>query len=305
MLLCLGYGCSDVLEQDLKDEQVVLKAPVDGLVTNDATQVFWWEALDEPFTAYRIQVVSPSFDSIESLWIDDEVTEGLIYEANLPSGTYQWTVLATNSFSQTTPEIRNLVVRADSTLDLSEKIINLVSPENNFFTSDSTISFLWQSLSQATNYRLQIASPDFTNSSYIVEDVSLETDLYETTLPEGDYQWRVRGENDTSVTPYSTQSFTIDMTVPTTPVLLSPADRDTVTFPAILSWEADQNSARDTLYLYSDSLQTNLVLKLDLTETSYTLNSGDFSRYFWTLRTVDDAGNLSNFSSLRSFFIQE
>ncbi len=296
------FGCTDVLEQDLDGDQVVLLAPADNLVTTNVAQVFWWEASDE-VTGYRIRVVSPSFDSIASLVIDDQITEGVTYETTLPAGVYQWTVVGTNSFSETTPIIRNLTVLDDSTQNLLTQTVLLVGPEDDLSQRDSIVSFFWQELEVATNYRIQIATPDFSNSAFIVEDVLVESDNYETTLAEGDYQWRVRGENETSVTPYSTRTFNIDNSDPAAPILNTPNDRDTVSTPVFLSWSIDESSSQDTLYIYSDSLLNNLVLQIGLTETSYTFMNGVLERYFWRLRSVDAAGNLSPFSSVRSFYL--
>lgn len=296
------FGCTDVLEQDLDEDQIVLLAPADNVVTTEVSQVFWWEASDD-VTGYRIRVVSPTFDSIAQLVIDDQITEGLTYETTLPVGNYQWTVVGTNSFSETTPVIRNLTVLDDSTQNLIAQSVLLVGPEDNQAQSDSIVFFLWQGLEVASNYRVQIANPDFSNSSFIVEDVIVEEDNYTTTLPEGEYQWRVRGENETSVTPYATRTFFIDSTNPTAPILNTPNDRDTVSSPVFFSWSIDESSSQDTLYIYSDSLLNNLILQVGLSETSYTFSNGVLERYFWRLRSVDAAGNLSPFSAVRSFYL--
>ena len=302
LVLVMVFGCTDVLEQDLDEDQITLLAPADNLVTTEVSQVFWWEASDE-VTGYRIRVVSPSFDSIARLVIDEPITEGLTFETTLPAGVYQWTVVGTNSFSETTPIARNLTILDDSTQNLITQTILLVGPEENQSQSDSMVSFLWQEVEVASNYRIQIATPDFSNSSFIIEDLIVDSDNYSTNLPEGDYQWRVRGENDTSVTPYSTGTFFIDNSAPTAPILNAPADRDTVSSPVIISWSIDESSTQDTLYIYSDSLLNDLVLQVGLSETSYTFTNAILDRYFWRLRSVDSAGNVSSFSSPRSFHV--
>jgi len=166
LVLVMVFGCTDVLEQDLDEDQITLLAPADNLVTTEVSQVFWWEASDE-VTGYRIRVVSPSFDSIARLVIDEPITEGLTFETTLPAGVYQWTVVGTNSFSETTPIARNLTILDDSTQNLITQTILLVGPEENQSQSDSMVSFLWQEVEVASNYRIQIATPDFSNSSFI------------------------------------------------------------------------------------------------------------------------------------------
>ena len=303
LVLLVVFGCTDVLEQDLEGDLITLVAPVDNLVTTEVSQIFGFEPADEP-TGYRIRVVSPTFDSIAQLVVDESIEEGSTFETTLPAGIYQWTIIGTNSFSETTPVIRNLTIQDDSTQNLANQSILLVSPEDDQAQVDSTVTFLWQELDFATNYRIQIASPDFSNSSFITEDVLVEVDNYSTTLADGDYQWRVRGENDTSVTPYSTRSFFIDGVAPTAPILNTPNDRDTVSAPIFLGWSIDESSTQDTLYIYADSLLNDLVIQIALVETSYTFANPLLDKYFWQLRSVDAAGNVSPFSTLRSFCVE-
>jgi hypothetical protein len=296
------FGCTDVLEQDLDGDLITLLAPADNLVTTEVSQVFWWEPADEP-TGYRLRMVSPTFDSIARLVIDEEIEEGVTFETTLPAGEYQWTVIGINSFSETTPVIRNLTILDDSTQNLSNQNVLLVSPVDDQVQSDSIVSFLWQELDFASNYRIQIATPDFSNSSFITEDVIVEVDNYSTVLTDSEYQWRVRGENETSVTPYSTHSFFIDSSAPSAPILNTPNDRDTVSAPVFLGWSIDESSSQDTLYIYSDSLLNNLIIQIGLVETSYTFTNPVLDKYFWRLRSVDAAGNVSPFSPVRSFCV--
>ncbi|MFT4092622.1 MAG: hypothetical protein QM640_03195 [Niabella sp.] len=100
-LLTLFSSCEDILEKDLSNEQVVLVAPSDSVVTSDTLQRFSWDAVASA-VQYQLQVVTPSFEQIELLYIDS-LTTGNQLQISLPEGKqYQWRVRALNN-SYTSP----------------------------------------------------------------------------------------------------------------------------------------------------------------------------------------------------------
>jgi len=304
LVLVSGWNCSDILEEDLQDHQIQLRAPVNNLVTDLETHTFWWEKLDEVIDGYRLQIVSPSFDSTIQLVADIIVAEGESQEMTLSPGTYQWTVLAFNPTSETVPVIYDLIIRNDSSLNLSSQRLALVSPVNQTVTNQANLTFLWQSLANAESYKFQISQPDFSNSTFLVEEATIDTDSYSTTLEEGAYEWRVRAENDLSVSPYTTYQLVIDLTPPDAPLLTSPASGDTLSLPINLSWTADNDTVMDTLYVYKDSLVSAPVLQVPTTATQFQFTDTQFDQYFWQVRSVDAAGNAGALSVVRKFFVE-
>ena len=306
VLLLSCWACTDVLELDLEDEdQVQLLAPANGLKSNSQTQTFWYQLVDYPIDGYQLKIVSPSFDSIETVVTLAEVSDSEVYETSLAPGIYQWTIIAYNSTSETEPIIRDLEISNDSTGDLSQQSIVLVSPEENLVTSDKDLTFLWRMLAGVEQYRIQIASPNFNNSTFIQDDQLTATDSYSTTLEEGTYRWRVRAENISSVSAYSERSLTIDETPPTVPTLVSPLSADSINLPVLLDWTSDTESVEDTLAIYTDSLSTSPILKLALTATNYTFStSNSAEEFFWQVRSVDAAGNAGEYSIRRKFIVR-
>lgn len=306
LLLSLNIACSDVLEADLEKEQVQLKAPANGLVSPQQVQLFWWEPISENIEGYRMEIVSPNFDSATTLielteFAPDDLTT---YTTTLAPGTYEWTIFAYNSTSETAANVYRLTIQNDSILDLSNQAIQLLEPPADLETQDTSFTFRWGTLDGADSYRFQIAAPDFTFSSNILHDILMTTDQYELNLTEGEYIWRVRAENDQSVTLYSTRSLVVDQTAPVAPVLLSPANRDTVSLPVTLSWEVDESSVKDSLYIFPDSLQSAPVRIVETTDTNFSFDDSRANSYFWRVKSVDAAGNVSGFSGLRRFFVE-
>lgn len=291
------WSCSEIFETDLSKTKVHLNSPSNKIVTSTQTQQFWWDRV-EGATDYNIQIVTPSFDSIASLVVN-KIVQTDTFSVTLAPGRYQWIVKAKNSYSVSLSDTFSLIVVADSTQDLRRQILLVDSPINEFSTNQKNISFKWQKLLSATEYRFQIASPDFTNNANIKIDKRINSDTFSTTLVEGIYRWRVRAENDKTNTDYSERTLTIDLTGPLAPTLLGPPIDTLSGLPVPLRWEADvNNSERDSLYVYKDSTATRLILKQATVVTNYNFMDSTANLYYWRVRSVDKAGNNSPYSPM-------
>ncbi len=94
--------------------------------------------------------------------------------------------------------------------DISDETLTVLAPTDGVTLSTTSVTFNWNAVEDADNYRLQIATPNFTEAQQIVID-SLTPELnLNITLETSDYQWRVRAENSDFQTAYTTQSFTVE-----------------------------------------------------------------------------------------------
>ena len=294
-------NCEDIFITNLEDLTVELVTPQDEFSTTTQTQNFFWEELDGT-DEYELRIVSPSFDNPTNVIINEVLTENS-YSTTLSPGTYQWRVIGSNSGNQTQEIIRTLYILEDSTLE--NQIVNILTPNDNFLTNQTSFDALWQPLGLAAAYRIQLASPDFSHSSFITLNETTTNDFYNfENLTEGTYQWRIRAENAQSFSNYSTFNFTVDLTSPTAPTLISPNDGDTLNAPITLNWSPATDAAMDTLYIYQDSISTTPYLQLGTTDVSYDFSTTDLGKFFWRLRSVDDAGNVSNYSSSNNFVVE-
>ncbi len=94
--------------------------------------------------------------------------------------------------------------------DLSGSELLLLSPPDNYATSESDIIFWWDYLNGAFDYQVQIACPDFNQPEKLILDTILIENKFEVKLDTGSYQWRVRGMNGSSVTSFSTRNIVIN-----------------------------------------------------------------------------------------------
>lgn len=311
VLLCIfAYSCKDIIEEDLSEQTVIINAPPNNYVTESITQTFWWNKL-EGAQKYNLQIVSPSFSSVETLVLDTNVS-GDKYTYTLNPGNYEWRIKAYNASSETAYTTYTITI--DSTADLSSQQVVLISPVNQLATNSITITFQWYHLYNAVDYRFEIRTPDW-NGDLVINPMITEHDTLTLTLAEGFYVWGVQAQNSTSSSPFSSRSLVVDTTSPGIPVLLLPADDavindSTLTNSNILfNWQRGTNTGSaiwDSLYVGTDStFSGGLIISAYLSDTSYTYSFSNGNDYYWKVRSIDDAGNYGGYSVIRKFTYEE
>lgn len=299
------YSCNEIFEENISSKSVLPYSPQHNAKTIYQNIRFWWQTIDGA-TGYTIQIVSPSFDSGAVLIVNKNVTADT-FNTSLPPGQYQWRITAFNSVSSTTSKAFSFTIIPDSSLDLRQQVLVLQSPNNEYWSNNKSNTFAWDKLAAANEYRVQIALNDFSTAANIKFDKRIITTTLTTDLEEGVYRWRVRGENDKSNTDYTERVLTIDLTPPSPPELLGPTNDSLASVPVLLRWSADiNNSINDTVYIYQDSLLGNLVQKKFTLNTSYSFkDTTSSSLYYWRVRSVDKAGNVSPYSAFRRFKVKK
>lgn len=204
---CLLWACDDILVPNISDETVNLLAPAEGFVGGAKPITLWWDYVPSAF-GYTVTIVSPSFDDIQSLAFEQDVEDGNQLDVTLPAGRYEWSVIAYNDSYATDGYLRTLVV-LDSLTDIRSMAPSLMSPASDTCLATGTINFDWEAIIGATSYRWQLAQPDFSDEANITMDVLLSDLSTQSTLAAGNYQWRVRGENNLTESTYQTASFKV------------------------------------------------------------------------------------------------
>ena len=99
IIALLGGGCSIIFEEDLSKEIMHVNMPIDGTVSQDSSQLFWWEMLNEAI-GYNLQIVAGSFSEPLYLVVDTNATGDKFLYDLLP-GTYEWRIKGWNNYSET------------------------------------------------------------------------------------------------------------------------------------------------------------------------------------------------------------
>lgn len=304
IVLLILTSCSDVIEDDLGKKTLTVLAPANNAVNPSYVQTFWWEYLEEA-NSYQLQIVKPSFDSVLTLILDTTITINK-FNISLIPGNYQWKIRAKNGSSETAFVVRNLTVVESS---LAGQTLLTSSPISGIESNSLSHTFLWQNLFGATSYRFQIDTLSFSDEVDLVYNNTFNiTSVNYSFLKDGVYQWRVRAENDTSTSLWSTvNSITIDRIAPSIVSLNNPANNAMVVKPVLLSWVNVTDADHYMLYVYkSDSTSlynTNYPLKVATNSSAFNIGVSN-EKIFWQVEAVDKAGNIGQKSIRRSFTIQ-
>lgn len=129
------------------------------------------------------------------------------------------------------------------------------------------VGFWWEEVNDALRYRLQVVRPTFDSLASLTLDTVVKTSKFYINLTPGDYQWRVRAENGSSYTAFSTpKSFTIlqgSLKEQQLQIISPAANALTNQSPALFSWgtlygattyhiQVDTANFTDTSHLFLD-----------------------------------------------------
>jgi hypothetical protein len=297
-------ACSDFTENDLTNKEVVLKAPGDSFKTTVSTVTFWWEYVSDA-TLYELQIVSPSFQNARQLILDTFLTKNTYTYALLP-GDYEWGVIASNNSSSTDLWYRSLTI--DTSDMLSGVKILLVYPNNNFYTSKQKIRFKWQSVEKATKYIFEVRKNN--ENGELVSTQTVFADTLSAIFPQGIYCWSLQALNLISASQISSRIFTVDTVAPGNPTLVSPDDKDTIwNKDVVLIWRRPSSSLSpisDSVLISTDSTFRKVDEAVFVDSTTYTMATNDPGMYFWKVRSLDAAGNISpHYSNTRKFWLMK
>ena len=92
---------------------------------------------------------------------------------------------------------------------LEKQNVKAIAPAEDIETNVYQMTFWWEENVHALRYRLQVATPSFEATHRLILDTLVVTDKFLYTLDPGKYEWRVRAENGSSHTLFSTRSFII------------------------------------------------------------------------------------------------
>jgi hypothetical protein len=86
---------------------------------------------------------------------------------------------------------------------IAKREVQLEAPADHYQSQKYNINFWWDEVEDALGYRLQIVTPGFDTIGSLVLDTLVKGDKFAFTLDPGQYQWRVRAENGSSQTAFS------------------------------------------------------------------------------------------------------
>ncbi len=186
--------------------------------------------------------------------------------------------------------------------DISKNEVVLVAPTNNAQFYSTGVSFTWDVVADATEYQLQIATPNFANPLQIVLDTTIKETNFTQQLPIGNYEWRVRAKNSAYSTNYVSRFVTVvsaadfqnNIVVLNTPV----SNLITKTVLQNLSWQSIIGATGYQVQVYDVNNTVISDQTITTTNLNYTFTEGS---YFWKVRASN--GTQQTLYSSRSVLV--
>jgi len=182
----------------------------------------------------------------------------------------------------------------------------LSGPVTNKVSNNPTPTFIWKAGTNADTYEIQISTGlAFASTVQDATTSSGSLTYLANALADGKYYWRVRSISAVGAASAWTNPWiiTIDTQAPSAPTLVGPADNTTTTNPSLtLRWNASTGATRYEIALDTKNPPQTPAIPVG-NVTSYLISWPHTVgiTYYWEVRAIDAADNVSDWSAVYSF----
>ncbi len=304
-MLVFMSACEEIFAPDISGKSVVLLTPADGMATTRTQLILWWEEI-EGADYYNLQMVSPSFDRMEMMHFDTNLTVNQFGVELIDPDDYEWRVKAVNTAGET--PYSTFSFSLDSAVSVTQ--VTDRQPADGQFFNDTVIHFSWSYNLDYDKFLFEVYNRD--DSLIFDKSVSekfVELDFVSLGIfAESAFAWNVQVVNGSALSSPLRNEFTIDTTRPPKPVLIKPQNQSTLTDSLVqFEWQfslPDNSPVTSYLEFSDDSLfaenPETFEIKNGLT-LEVQMQPG---RYFWRVSATDKADNNSDNSDIWSFTLE-
>lgn len=316
-VLLILSACSEIFEGDLSEDTLVVISPSKDLETINTQIQFLWDELEDA-NNYHLRIASPSFANLTSLELDSPIV-GNGFQMTLDPGDYEWRLQAKNSITASNTVSGNIHI--DSTADISNTSINLLSPANQLYSNQLTQTFVWEYMYNADVYDFKLEHNMIDTvvniSNHTSENVSVNIAY------DGVYTWEVIGRNNLSQTQTqpTIRTLAIDTYEPNAPSNMDPVDSSTI--PLIqggdslvtFTWSGDvfetdiapitdyiqvatSNAFQSQSLIYDEEISISTIV-----ERQAQVKILEGGTYYWRVKSQDQAQNTFGYTNGSSFTI--
>ena len=288
----------------------VLLSPANGSMNQSTTILLKWSQVISS-TTYSVEVATDS--AFSNIIINQSGLTNTFYQVSglFKGTTYYWragssSLIVFNGWSTgwNFTTIPNVVV-------LNSPI--LITPNNGAFSQPTTLTLVWDSVSGASLYNLEIAKDSlFSNAAITKNNLTSTSEQISGLLNNTVYYWHVNALNSVDTSGFSmtwnfkTYSDSVSP-LPSIPVLSAPADSSTnePLYP-ILSWNKSSNALFYRLQAATDQFFKELVFDdSNISQTYYQVGQLSYNiKYYWRVCARDSEGS-SNWSTIWYFTTQD
>lgn len=192
--------------------------------------------------------------------------------------------------------------------DIANDEVVLFAPTEGAQLDSGNVTFVWDPLEGALDYRLLLVSPDFENPVQVWADTITTATSFTTALGAGTYTWGVNAANTAYTTAFFTRSFTVlEITDPDisnrSPNLVSPAEDLTVDAGSfVFLWDTIRDATSYNIRIVSPSFEAiRTVISDTITELSRATFQLDSGVYEWGVQGLNNSS--ASARSVRSLIV--
>ncbi|SCW74493.1 hypothetical protein [Mucilaginibacter sp. NFR10] len=174
--------------------------------------------------------------------------------------------------------------------NISRRLVSLKAPSDKYQSTNYNINFWWDEVEDALSYRLQVVTPGFDTIGGLVADTLVKGNRFTLTLDPGEYQWRVRAENGSSQTEFSTpnhltvipSSLTAQTVILSSPANNTATNQSSVTFKWASLFSAVNYHIQADTNNFADA--SHILIDLTIPGQQYTYKFPKDQTYQWRVR---------------------
>lgn len=192
--------------------------------------------------------------------------------------------------------------------DISAYPLQLKAPSSGWKSEDTKVSFSWENVPKAVNYKLEVVTPGFSVNHQLVFEKLLEVAKFDTTLVTGEYEWRVKAMNSASATDFFTSSFSIlpGFNISSKLVVLkTPGDHFVSNVKNVdFYWESLSGTSYYSFKIKKENWAGDSVIVSKLNSPSFTFQLDD-GFYVWGVAAIDTVAGKKTDYSIRSITVDK
>ncbi len=306
------FSDPDSFGVDITEPSVpVLVSPDNGIILNINNPPFVWHEASDNLSGIEDYILQYSLDNSFTSGVVENILIDTTFTVALSDTIYYWRVKARDKATNESDWSSVWSFEIDTQVPNAP---NLVSPVGGIYLNNTLVELEWSEESKSgfggsrspVVYILQVDTL-ISFSNPVVVDTTANT--YDTlNLGEDDYYWRVMAYDlSGNEGPFSVDSFGVDLTDPSVPVLILPSNgaylnNSTINFVWHESTD-NLSGIEDYILQYSlDNSFTSGVVENILIDTTFTVALSD-TIWYWRVKARDKAANEGAWSSVWSFEI--
>lgn len=273
-----------------------LISPANGSGTTDTTPSFDWSDVASALD-YEILVDNNSDFSSPVINQTGLTVSGYTAVSALTNGTYYWKVRGTNASGAGTYS-----ASWSFSIGAAPGVPVLALPSNGSLTTDTTPTFDWNDVTDATSYTILVDNNSDFSSPVINQSPTVSSYTPASALALGTYYWKVLATNVYGSSAYSgSWSFSIGAP-PAAPVLVSPSNGSTTAdYRPVFDWNDVSGATSYNILVDNNSdFSSPLIDQNPASSTYSTLSDLAIGTYYWKV-LAENAYGPGSYSSVWSF----